>query len=248
MYASESKIQHSSRLLVVEDEETLRFALIDLLIDAGYEVTAGRCGTDIVAILKKDSQFDLILSDLKMPEMDGIELLRFTKQHYPDIAYVLLTSHADVQTAVQAMRDGAFNYLLKPIERELLLKTVEEALTQGNKPLKREITAIDAHDRFLRVGELVVDRYHLNILFRNVSLDLTPTEYEILYHLVKAHGRVVTFEDIVLATQGMKVERSEARVMLSTHLSNLRSKLGKVGCDHYLVNKRGTGYFVSADE
>src|SRR3712207_6473393 len=121
---------HSQRhILVVEDDETLRLAVIDILMDAGYQAyDGGSCGTDALKLLKADTDYELILSDLKMPLMDGIELLRYVKKYYPHILFVLVTSHSDVQTAVQAMRDGAFNYILKPISQEQLLGTVEEAL------------------------------------------------------------------------------------------------------------------------
>lgn len=238
-----------ARLLVVEDEENLRLALVDLLLDAGYEVQAGKNGVDALQILEQDTNFAVILSDMKMPEMDGVTLLRHVSQRYPEIAFIMITSHADVKTAVQAMRDGALNYLLKPVSNDLVLQNVREGLHYNAEQLKQPVNSVETSDqRFLHIGELVIDRYQLEAMFQGEALDLTPTEYEILYQLALAQGHIMTFEEIVYATQEMRVERAEARVMLSTHLSNLRAKLNKAGCGHYLVNKRGTGYFLSANE
>jgi two-component system, OmpR family, response regulator len=77
-------------------------------------------------------------------------------------------------------------------------------------------------------------------------LDLTPTEFEILYCLVQAGGRVVTFEEVANRLRGVQMERDEARTMLSSHFTNLRSKLREAGGDDYLMNSRSNGYFINA--
>jgi DNA-binding response OmpR family regulator len=100
-------------------------------------------------------------------------------------------------------------------------------------------------DRFLRVRGLMIDQHRLVALYQGKPLELTPTEFEILYSLVQAQGKVVTFEEIVLRLQGIRTERDEARTMLSTHLSNLRAKLREAGCEDYLVNSRGHGYYIN---
>jgi DNA-binding response OmpR family regulator len=87
----------------------------------------------------------------------------------------------------------------------------------------------------------------LLVTYQGRSLDLTPTEFEILASLIQVQGALVTFEEIVLRAQGLSVERDEARVMLSTHMSNLRAKLRLAGCEQYLKNRRGVGYFIGFD-
>jgi DNA-binding response OmpR family regulator len=94
---------------------------------------------------------------------------------------------------------------------------------------------------------MMIDQHRLVALYQGKPLELTPTEFEILYCLVQAEGRVVTFEEIVFRLQGIHAERDEARTMLSTHLSNLRAKLRDADCEHYLENSRGHGYFINFD-
>src|SRR5260221_13528851 len=110
-----------SRILVVDDDETLRFSIAQILLEAGYEATKARHGLDGLNILKQDSSFDVILSDVKMREMDGLQFLGELKALFPDISVIMMTGHGTVDTAVQAMREGAVNYLLKPISRRQLL-------------------------------------------------------------------------------------------------------------------------------
>jgi DNA-binding response OmpR family regulator len=118
---------------------------------------------------------------------------------------------------------------------------LQDALQQqsGAQPISK------VDDRFLQVRDLMIDQHRLVALFQGKPLELTPTEFEILYSLVQGQGKVVTFEEIVLRLQGIRTERDEARTMLSTHLSNLRAKLRDAGCENYLVNSRGHGYYIN---
>jgi DNA-binding response OmpR family regulator len=189
----------------------------------------------------------------------------------------MMTGEGTIATAVQAMRDGAVNYLLKPTNKRQLLESVREAVSMRTGKLQQRALmdqvvsnlqalglynpnlqdALDQHtttpptakvdDRFLQVRELMIDQHRLVAMYQGKLLELTPTEFEILYCLAQGQGRVVTFEEIVFRLQGIRAERDEARTMLSTHLSNLRAKLREAGCEEYLVNSRGHGYYINFD-
>jgi DNA-binding response OmpR family regulator len=267
-----------TRVLVVDDDETLRFSLAQVLQEAGYETVKAKHGLDGLSVLKQDADFDVILSDVKMKEMDGLQFLAELKTQYPDISVIMMTGHATVDTAVQAMREGAVNYLLKPISRRGLLEGVREAVQLRTEKLqKRSLmeqvvmnlqalgmydtaleamlhkkgpadngTASAADNRFLQVRDLIIDQYRLVAMLQGKLLELTPTEFEILYCLVQAGGRVVTFEEVAYRLRGVQMERDEARTMLSSHFTNLRSKLREAGGEDYLMNSRSNGYFVNA--
>ena len=107
------------RLLVVEDDPTLREAVVDTLKMKGYDVKEAPNGIEAVALLNHH-QFDVVLSDINMPGMDGLELLNHIKQQHPWLPVLLMTAYGDVSQAVQAMQKGADDYLMKPFElREL---------------------------------------------------------------------------------------------------------------------------------
>jgi len=128
------------RLLVVEDDPTLREAVVDTLKMKGYDVQEAPNGIEAVALLNHHN-FDVVLSDINMPGMDGLELLSHIKQQHPWLPVLLMTAYGDVSQAVQAMQKGADDYLMKPFElRELeaLLKPYiqgEAAASDSDQPV-----------------------------------------------------------------------------------------------------------------
>ncbi len=126
----------NDRILVVDDEETIREIVSSMLAGAHFQARQASSGNEALSILEASDEFDLVLSDLMMPEMDGIALLEHVKERYPDMPIVMVTAVHDISVALQALRNGAYDYLLKPFEREQLLATVRRALE--NRRLKRE--------------------------------------------------------------------------------------------------------------
>ena len=104
----------SDRILVVDDEEAIREIVASMLTMAGYQTRQAGSGMDALAILDSGEQFELILSDLMMAELDGIGLLERTKEKYPDMPVVMVTAVHDISVALAAIRNGAYDYLLKP--------------------------------------------------------------------------------------------------------------------------------------
>jgi putative nucleotidyltransferase with HDIG domain len=126
----------NDRILVVDDEETIREIVSEMLDKAHFHTRQAASGIEALSILESGDEFDLVLSDLMMAEMDGIALLERSKERYPDMPVVMVTAVHDIQVALQALRNGAYDYLLKPFEREQLLAVVRRALE--NRRLKRE--------------------------------------------------------------------------------------------------------------
>ncbi|MGA9529961.1 MAG: HD domain-containing phosphohydrolase [Terriglobales bacterium] len=124
------------RILVVDDEETIREIVSSMLGGAQFESQQAASGVEALSILESGVEFDLVLSDLMMAEMDGIALLERAKERYPDLPVVMVTAVHDLSVALQALRNGAYDYLLKPFERDQLLATVRRALE--HRRLKRE--------------------------------------------------------------------------------------------------------------
>lgn len=122
-------------VLIVEDDDTQRLILHDILRASRYEVKAVASAKDALAALREDS-FQVMLTDMRMPEMDGLELLRQARRVRPDVEVVVMTAYATVQTAVAAMKEGACDYLAKPFDKDELLVVVEKAVQQGD--LRRE--------------------------------------------------------------------------------------------------------------
>ena len=119
-----------TRILVVDDKQSFRFMIKGYLDDAGYLTTCAGGGTEALAELEH-TRFDLVVSDMVMPEMDGVALLRQVRSCHPQLPFVLVTAHGSVDSAVAAMKEGADEYLLKPLNREELLVVVERLLAHA---------------------------------------------------------------------------------------------------------------------
>src|SRR6202162_6273264 len=123
-------------ILVVEDEKRIREIVSSMLTTASYKCRQAGPGMEALALLESGEQFELMLSDLMMANLDGIGLLEKTKERFPDMPVVMVTAVHDISVALAAIRNGAYDYLLKPFEREQLLATVSRALE--NRRLKLE--------------------------------------------------------------------------------------------------------------
>src|SRR5246127_4164799 len=143
----------SDRILVVDDEEPIREIVSSMLSFANYQTRQASSGREALALLDTGEQFELMLSDLMMAELDGIGLLERTKEKYPDMPVVMVTAVHDISVALAAIRNGAYDYLLKPFEREQLLATVSRALE--NRRLKVENRIYQTN-----LESLVADRTH----------------------------------------------------------------------------------------
>ena len=141
-------------ILVAEDEKLLRESLVELLQQEGYEVAQAAHGKEAYE-LALNRPFDLVLTDLRMPEMDGMELLRHLRQLAPQTPVVILTAFGTVESAVAAMREGASDYLLKPVQFDDVLVRVQRAIELG------ELIGIDSTDADKELAPFVIriERY-----------------------------------------------------------------------------------------
>jgi len=133
------------KILVVEDDELMRHFLAEALGRKRFQVDVAQNGKEAMALLKKDA-YDLLLTDMKMPELSGIEVLRRAKEIFPHIPVIVMTAHGTIENAVEAMRLGAFNYLLKPFTPDALEMLIEkasehQALIHENIYLREEVSS-----------------------------------------------------------------------------------------------------------
>ena len=124
-----------ANILVCEDDEVQREIIRDILTESGYAVEAAASAEDALSALDAES-FDLLLTDLRMPGTSGLDLLPRAKHARPDLAVVIMTAYATVQTAVKAMKEGASDYLAKPFDKDELLLTIQTNLERVS--LRRE--------------------------------------------------------------------------------------------------------------
>ena len=200
------------RILVVDDEETIREIVSSMLTTASYKCRQAASGMEALALLESGEEFELMLSDLMMANLDGIGLLERTKERFPDMPVVMVTAVHDISVALAAIRNGAYDYLLKPFEREQLLATVRRALE--NRRLKLENreyqinleSLVAARTEQLRktVAELKLS-YDITLEALGGALDMKDAETE-------GHSRRVTAFTIAIA-KAMGLSQDEIHVI-----------------------------------
>ena len=154
-----------AHILIVEDEDAIRRVLVKILSEENVSYLIDEAENGLVAQEKiKSNDYDLILSDIKMPKADGVEVLQFSKKIKPETPVVMISGHGDLDTAVETMRMGAFDYISKPPDLNRLLQTVRIALDRNdlvveNKRLKKKISKnyemIGESDKILEIKAII---------------------------------------------------------------------------------------------
>ncbi|MCK4359637.1 MAG: sigma-54-dependent Fis family transcriptional regulator [Candidatus Cloacimonetes bacterium] len=141
------------KILIVDDEKNMRMILSKILKNAGYEIYQAESGKQALREVKKSSS-DLVLLDLKLPDINGIEVLEKIKQHDNSIIVIMLTAYGDIKNAVEAMKLGAYDYLKKPFDNEEMILVIEKALE--NLRLSREVKLLrDRLDEKISIKEMM---------------------------------------------------------------------------------------------
>jgi two-component system response regulator FlrC len=144
-----------TKILIVEDDDGLREALVDTLLLGGYQVTPVDCAENAMIKLADNNQFDLVVSDIQMGAMSGLSLLKSVKAKYPKLPVLLMTAFANIDDAIQAMRDGATDYLSKPFAPEVLLNLVGRYAPSQKVESRTPIVADPSSIRMLELARKV---------------------------------------------------------------------------------------------
>ena len=143
-----------SKILIIEDEAAIRRVLTKILSEENDSYTVEEAEDGIQGIEKiKNSDYDLVLCDIKMPKMDGVEVLDAIKKIKPEIPFVMISGHGDMETAIQTMRLGAFDYISKPPDLNRLLNTVRNALDRKKLVVENKILKKKVSKQYEMIGE-----------------------------------------------------------------------------------------------
>jgi putative nucleotidyltransferase with HDIG domain len=200
------------RILVVDDEDLIREIICSVLNQAGFKCHPVNSGDEALSVLKSDGSFSVVLSDVIMDGMDGLTLLSQVRKTHPDLPMVMVTAVHDISVALAAIRNGAYDYLLKPFEREQLLASVRRAVE--NRRLKLENLAyqtkleslVSARTEMLRHALADLERsYDITLEALGDALDLKDAETE-------GHSKRVTAFTIAIA-RAMGLPQDRVRVI-----------------------------------
>ena len=229
------RLAMADRILVVDDEEAIREIVCAILVAAGYICNQAGSGLEALALLDSGEEFELMLSDLMMADLDGIGLLERTKEKFPDMPVVMVTAVHDISVALAAIRNGAYDYLLKPFEREQLLNAVRRSLE--NRRLKVENrtyqtnleSLVEARTQQLQAAMAELERsYDITLQALGDALDLKDSETE-------GHSRRVTAFTIAIA-RAMGVPREQIAVIARGAFLH---DIGKMAIPDHILRKPG---------
>jgi putative nucleotidyltransferase with HDIG domain len=199
------------RILVVDDQESIREVVCSMLRNASYQCEEAATGIEALAFLRKDANFQLVLTDLMMPELDGVGLLEIVKLQYGDLPVVMVTAVDDMSVALAAIRHGAYDYLLKPFQREQLLAVVRRALEANRLRAENRIyqsnleALVDQRTQELRETIAELERsYDVTLEALGDALDLKDAETE-------GHSKRVTAFTIQIA-RAMEIDPETMRI------------------------------------
>lgn len=219
------------RILVVDDDADTCTLITDILEDEGYRVHPCLSGERALELLKQEP-YDLVLSDIRMPRVTGIDLLLQVRRMKLPTDVILITAYASLETAIQAVRGEAFDYLTKPFALSELRETVRRALTLG-------------HDRthcngVMQYLELAVDVKGRRVWMRDKQVGLTRLEFNVLSYLIQRLGVPVSTQELLQNVWG---DGNRSVDTVRTCVRRLREKLGDDGRDpQYIKNVWGVGY------
>lgn len=263
----------AGKVLVIDDEEAIRHTLARVLQKSGLEVTTAENGQQGLAFLE-NTRFDLVFTDLRMPGISGLDTLDIIHNRYPNLPVIVFTALPDLTSAVEALRRGATDYLIKPLKPEVILQLAETILlTQVKERRKREILAqiealqtelnllndenaplqapaqpIQGTDRYLTRGSISLDLFTHRVNVGDKSVDLLPTTFEFLLVLARHAPEIVGYQTLVAEAQGYKTEQREAQELVKWHIHHIRQAIETDPRNpKYLFNERGLGYRLVVD-
>lgn len=264
-------MSNKGHILIIDDEATLRQTLARILQQAGFEVTTAENGEQGLSFIQT-TDFDLVFTDLRMPGIAGMDALKLIHANYPNLPVVLFTAQPDLNSAVDALRNGATDYLLKPLKPQAVIERAQSILANQQKEnRKREIALqIEAlqmelksltsgqtgplqaaslgKDRFLKRGEFVLDLHKRRLLINEQTINIPPTSFDYLLVLARHSPNVVNYQTLVAEAQGYQADAREAQELTKWHIHQLRQVIEQDARNpSYLINVRGTGYRLVAD-
>jgi two-component system response regulator VanR len=222
--------QGGKRVLVVDDEPDTRALIWDILTEEGYDVHLCSGGEQALEHLGRMT-FDLILTDIKMPGMSGLELLTRIRASAPDVRVILMTAYASVDSAIQALREQAFDYLVKPFDLDDFRQRIASALDGGNEAA------------VLHYMDLAIDRRARWVWVAGRKINLTRLEFNSLAYLFDHQGEAVSGEELL--REVWECDDAEERTMATVKscMSRLRKKIGDdANNPRYIFNVWGVGY------
>lgn len=257
----------SARILIVEDEQLTRRMLQLMLERVGYPVTTVACAEEALAVLTNTS-FELLLTDMQLGRMNGLALIARARELDPQLAAILLSGYATLETAITALRYGTQTFLLKPARSAELLASVANVLQRRQQASQQSAALTRIHDglqllasqpspasagpaqldtRITQISTLLIDHQRREVSRAGSALKLSHGEFDMLAYLANHLGQVVTPQQIARDVLHYTCMLNEARVLIKSRICQIRKHIEEnPTTPKLLLNVRGAGYMLVA--
>jgi DNA-binding response OmpR family regulator len=266
-------MNQGGHVLIIDDEASLRQTMARILLRAGFEVTTVASGQESFAILKEHS-FDLVYLDIRLPDMSGLEILKIIRSEFPEMPIILFTAQPDLHSAVEALRSGATDYLMKPLKPETVIDRTRQIIDEQNKKKRRrailqqidelqtELDSLDAadapekkptptgplSDRFIKRGPLNLDLHIRRVTVNDRVVNLAPTSFDYLLVLARHSPNIVDYQTLVAEAQGYQSDTRDAQELTKWHIHNIRQAIETDARNMvHIITVRGSGYRLITD-
>jgi len=228
------------KILVIEDEEDLNQTLSFNLENEGYKVTSALKGSEALEILETSSPPDLVILDLMLPDMTGLDICRHirSKDKLKNISVIIVTAKGEEVDRIVGFELGADDYIVKPYSvRELMLR-IQAQLRRGEKESSQDTSDNEPN---ISYQDLLIDTSKHKVFLKDKKISLTAKEFTLLKYLIKRADKVQTRDNLLDKVWGYN--NSVTTRTVDTHVKRLRSKLGKYGDNIETI--RGVGYIFN---
>lgn len=221
----------SNRILVVDDDLDTCALVVDILSDEGYLIRSCMGGEQALDLLEQEP-FDLVLADIQMPRISGVDLLQQIREVSSDTKVILMTAYASLDTAIQAVRHDASDYLVKPFTLRELRGRVRDVLSvQGPAA------------RVYEYRDLTINLDARRAWTGDHEVELTRQEFDVLALLFQRKGCTVSWQELLRRVWGEEDPQKEDVGILRSCIRRLRQKLGdNARVPKYIYNRWGEGY------
>jgi len=257
-------------ILIVDDDEHLRLSLSFILQKENYRVETAANAEEALSYLKLH-EYDLMFLDLNLPRMSGIDLLLEVHRQFPHMPVLILTAHAALESAIQAVRLGARDYLVKPVEPVVILTRVADVLAESEQPARKkeivsqiqtllgELQKIESDEttptstlaalppvdpaRFLKKGIFELDLHARHATLDGKYIPVVGIYFDYLATLLRHAPKTVAYKTLVRESQGFDAAVTEARDLARWRIHELRKIIeADPERPQYLLTVRGEGY------
>ena len=219
------------RILVVDDDLDTCALIVDALSGEGYSICSCMGGEQALDLLGHE-RFDLVVTDIKMPRVTGVDLLQYIREMNHDTSVILMTAYASIDTAIQAVRHDASDYVVKPFSTEELRQRVRDALPD-------EVGAFP-EDQY---RDLRIDLDARRVWAGEYEVELTRQEFDVLTWLFRRKGCTVTWQQLLRRVWGYRDPQKVQAKIVRSCIRRLRQKLGDHARDpKYIYTRWGEGY------